>query len=66
MRKLIFLLFFAGTGLNLFAQKHELGFNLRVGETYYHIMQSASTVHEQINGQQDTHCVLSPTTEAGL
>jgi hypothetical protein len=33
MRKLILLLFFAGTALHLFAQKHEIGFNLQVGET---------------------------------
>jgi hypothetical protein len=54
MRKLILLLFFAGTALHLFAQKHEIGFNLQVGETYYHIMQSESTVQEQINGQENT------------
>jgi hypothetical protein len=54
MRKFILLLFFTATLQNLFAQRHTLGLHLLVGQTYYHIIQSQSTVQQQINGQQNT------------
>jgi len=37
-----------------YAQKQVLGFNLSVGDTYYHIMETKSQIHETFNGQDMT------------
>ena len=35
-------------------QKQKLGFNLSIGETYYHSMQSENNIKQEINGQKNT------------
>lgn len=35
-----------------FGQKQKLGFNLLAGQTYYHSMQSSSSVQQDVNGQK--------------
>ena len=37
-----------------YAQKQVLGFNLSVGDTYYHVMQTKSQINETFNGQDIT------------
>jgi hypothetical protein len=43
-----------------FAQKQLLGFNLLAGETYHLIMQSSSTVKQDVNGQKVKIAITLP------
>ncbi len=52
MKKLILLLLILSTTQSIFGQKQQLGFNLAIGETYYHTMQSSSIINEDVNGQK--------------
>ena len=52
MRKL-FLFFLLGTiTSSVFGQKQNLGFNLKIGQTYNHVMHSSSSIKQEINGQE--------------
>ena len=52
MRKL-FLFFLLGTiTSSVFGQKQNLGFNLKIGQTYNHVMYSSSSIKQEINGQE--------------
>lgn len=52
MKKLFTLIFITAFFQTVIAQKQKLGFNLVVGETYYQIMQSSSTIEQEIKGQK--------------
>lgn len=52
MKKFILLLLIVTTTQSIFGQKQNLGFNLKIGETYYHSMQSSSIIKEEVNGQK--------------
>src|SRR5262245_9916719 len=54
MKKLTLLLTLATITQFSFGQKQRLGFNLVVGETYYHVMRSDSKVKQEIGGQENT------------
>src|SRR5437868_420280 len=51
MRKFTLLLSIVIISESIFGQKQILGFNLMNGTTYYHTMQSSSSIKEDINGQ---------------
>jgi hypothetical protein len=52
MKRIVILLLIVTITQSIFGQKQKLGFNLKVGETYYHVMQSSSTIRQDINGQK--------------
>lgn len=52
MRKLLLFLLLAAFTQSVFGQKQKLGFNLTIGQTYYHVMQSSSSIKQEINGQE--------------
>jgi hypothetical protein len=52
MKKLLLLLVIVTTYHSIFGQEQKLGFNLINGQTYYHLMQSASSIKQDINGQK--------------
>src|SRR6185369_17126715 len=54
MKKILLLLSFTTLIQISFGQKQRLGFNLTVGQTYYHLMEVVSNVKQEINGQINT------------
>lgn len=52
MRKLLLFILLAAFTQSVFGQKQKLGFNLMIGQTYYHVMQSSSSIKQEINGQE--------------
>ena len=52
MRKIVALLLVVIISKSIFGQKQNLGFNLKIGETYYYSMQSSSIVKQDISGQK--------------
>ncbi len=52
MKKLLLFLTIVGITLSASGQKQKLGFNLKAGETYYHLLETASLIKQEVNGQQ--------------
>ncbi len=52
MRKLFLFLLLGTITQSVFGQKQNLGFNLKIGQTYNHVMHSSSSIKQEINGQE--------------
>jgi hypothetical protein len=52
MKKIFTLLLVVAITQSIFGQKQNLGFNLKIGETYYYSLQSSSIIKQDINGQK--------------
>ena len=52
MRKLFLFLLLGTITQSVFGQKQNLGFNLKIGQTYNHVMYSSSSIKQEINGQE--------------
>lgn len=52
MKKIFFLLVLTLVFKVSVGQKQRLGFNLQVGQTYYHLIKSSSNVKEELNGEK--------------
>ncbi len=53
MKKIFSILFLLAFAKLIFAQKQNLGFNLKVGETYNLFMHVSSNIKQQVNGQEN-------------
>ncbi|HTS43010.1 MAG TPA: DUF6263 family protein [Puia sp.] len=53
MKKSLLLLFSLTILQISFGQKQKLGFNLNIGQTYYHLMRSESNITQEISGQKN-------------